>query len=68
MGLSARCDSRGLRQQSPPCENCSSFWGIQPPKLLYQSCFSKRNDLASNVLHGSGMMNFLTTVWLLRTL
>ena len=37
-------------------------------KLVFIFCFSKRIDLASNVLHGIAMMKFLITVWLLRSL
>ena len=42
--------------------------GWLSPKFLYQSCFSKRIDLASNVLYGIAKMDFLTTIWLLRSL
>ena len=35
--------------------------GAQPPIFLYQFCF------ASNVSYGIAMMNFLTTIWLLRS-
>ena len=47
-------------------------WGLRgaqpPPQLFYQPCFSKRIDVASSVLYGIAMMNFLTTIWLLRSL
>ena len=39
--------------------------GVQPPKFLYCSCFSKSIDLASYVLHCFVMMNFLTATWVL---
>ena len=41
--------------------------GAQSPKFLNQFCLSKRIDLASNVLYGIAKMDFLTTIWLLRS-
>ena len=40
--------------------NFFPFWGSELPKFLHQPCFSKRIDLACNVLYGIAMMNFLT--------
>ena len=42
--------------------------GGSAPKFLYQSRFSKRIDLASDVLYGTAKVDFLTTIWLLRSL
>ena len=54
-----------LRVWSPLVKIVVHFGGLNPPKFLYQSCFSQRIDLASNVLYGIAMMNFLTTIWLM---
>ena len=60
---------RGLSGAEPPLLKFLFILGAQPtPKCLHQSCLSKRIDLASNVLHAIAMMNFLTTIWLLRSL
>ena len=44
------------------------FRGLSPLKFSYQSCFLKRIDLASNVFYGIVKIDFLTTIWLLRSL
>ena len=44
------------------------FRGLAPPKALYQFCFSKCIDLASNVLYDIATINFLTATWLLKSL
>ena len=67
-GLPAVVISRGLRGRSPLVKIVAHLGGPAPPKLFYQSCFSKRIDLASTVLYGTAMMNFFTTIWLLRSL
>ena len=39
-----------------------------PRKCLYQSCFLKCIDLACNVVYSIALMDFLTAIWLLRSL
>ena len=60
--------SRGLRGAELPLLKVLFMPGAQPPKFLNQSCLSKHIDLASDVLYGIAKMDFLTTVWLLRSL
>ena len=43
--------SRGLRGWNSLVEIVVHFEGLSPSKFLYQSCFSKRIDLVSNVLY-----------------
>ena len=56
------------RGRSALCYKFCSFSRAQQTKFLHQSCFSKRIDLASNVFYGIAKMDFLTTIWLLRSL
>ena len=51
----------------PPSLKLLFILGIQPPQIFASICFSKRIDLASNVFYGIAMMNFLTTIWQLRS-
>ena len=59
--------SRGLRGRAPHVKIFVHFGG-SAPQILYQSYFSKHIDLTSNGLYGIAIMNFLTTIWLLRSL
>ena len=69
MRLQAVVISRGAQVGRAPFVNIVvHFEGLSPPKFLHQSCFLKRIDLASNVLYGIAMMNFLTAIWLFRSL
>ena len=61
--------SRGLRGWNPHVKFLFVRGkGSASPEILHQSCFSKFIYLASNVLHGIAMTNFLTATWLLRSL
>jgi len=60
--------SRGAQGGGAPLVKIVVHIGGSAPKYWYKSCFSKRIDLASNVLYGIAMMNFLTAIWLLRSL
>ena len=53
----------GFRGAEPLLVKLLFILGGSAPKFLYQSCFSKRIDLASNVLYGIAMMN-LCRCWL----
>jgi len=59
--------TRGAHGAEPLVKIVNHFGGLSLPEFLHQSCLSKRIDLASNVLYGIDMMNFLTTIWLLRS-
>ena len=58
----------GGSEDGAPLLKLLCILGGSAPEFLYQSCFSKRIDLAFDVLYGIAMMNFLTTIWLLRSL
>ena len=59
-------DFQGAQMAEPPLLKSLFDFGLNPPNFLLQSCFSKCNDLASDVLYGIPMINFLTSSCLLR--
>ena len=65
--VSKECEFQGTQWSGAPLLEFLSFWGLSPPKFLYQFCFSKYTNLACNILYGIAMMNFLTAAWLLRS-
>ena len=60
--------SSGDQGDGGPLVKIFVHFGGSAPTFLYHSSLSKRIDLASDVFYGIAIMNFLTTLWLFRSL